>query len=309
MIIIAFLRRLKIDSIDKVDISMRYSPEALLAFVEAAALGSFSAAARKLKKSQSTISTAIANLEADLDLILFDRQSRQPTLTVAGHKVLGHVQEILAASERLDALSIRLADKIEPRLTIVFSDTYQPSYHESLMAQFEQRYQDIELECMVGEGEDVLDLLQSGRAHLGMLAVQPDYPSDIAAARLPERTEMGIFVSRQHPLASVAHPTQEQLASTRQLYLNSYINNRNKPQGRVWSAPSYLMLLEMAEQGFGWAILPHWLVKQYDHGHLTELQPRGWPMLISVDAVWSKLTPPGPAGFWLLEHLLSGSSG
>lgn len=99
---------------------MRYSPEALLAFVEAAALGSFSAAARKLRKSQSTISTAIANLEADLGLILFDRQARQPVLTAAGRKVLGHVQEILAASERLDALSIRLADNIEPRLSVVF---------------------------------------------------------------------------------------------------------------------------------------------------------------------------------------------
>ncbi|VTR34556.1 HTH-type transcriptional activator AllS [Serratia fonticola] len=60
---------------------MRYSPEALLAFVEAAALGSFSAAARRLRKSQSTISTAIANLEADLGLTLFDRQARQPVLT------------------------------------------------------------------------------------------------------------------------------------------------------------------------------------------------------------------------------------
>lgn len=45
---------------------MRYSPEALVAFVEAASLGSFSAAARKLRKSQSTISIAIANFEADV---------------------------------------------------------------------------------------------------------------------------------------------------------------------------------------------------------------------------------------------------
>jgi DNA-binding transcriptional LysR family regulator len=47
---------------------MRYSPEALTAFVETVAAGSFSAAARRLRKSQSTISTSIANLEADLGL-------------------------------------------------------------------------------------------------------------------------------------------------------------------------------------------------------------------------------------------------
>jgi len=288
---------------------MRYSPEALLAFVEAAALGSFSAAARRLRKSQSTISTAIANLEADLGLTLFDRQARQPVLTEAGRKVLGHVQEILAASERLDALSIRLGDNIEPRLTIVFSDTYQPNHHDNLLKHFERRYQDIELECMIAEGEDVLDLLQTGRAHLGMLAVQPNYPPEIAVARLPEQTEMGLFVAHDHPLTLTPALTQAHLASSRQLYLNTYTNNSApKPRGRAWSAPSYLMLLEMAEQGAGWAILPHWLVKQYGRQRLTELKMRGWPQTISVDAVWSKLTPPGPAGLWLLDRLLENAT-
>ncbi|GAA3580343.1 LysR family transcriptional regulator [Gibbsiella quercinecans] len=284
---------------------MRYSPEALQAFVEAAALGSFSAAARKLRKSQSTISTAIANLEADLALTLFDRQGRQPVLTAAGRKVLNQVQEILAASERLDALSIRLAGNVEPRLTIVFSDTYQPKHHDRMMMNFEQRYQDIELECMIAEDGDVLDLLQSGRAHLGMVETQKNYPPDIAFARLPNQTEMGLFVARQHPLAQLSAPTPEQLARTRQLYLNTYTGTEAaRPGGPVWSAPSYLMLLEMAEQGFGWAVLPRWLVRQYSHEKLTELRPRGWPKMISVDVVWSKLTPPGPAGYWLLEQLL-----
>lgn len=60
---------------------MRYSPEALTAFVETVAAGSFSAAARRLRKSQSTISTSIANLEADLGFELFDRSARHPVLT------------------------------------------------------------------------------------------------------------------------------------------------------------------------------------------------------------------------------------
>jgi len=67
---------------------MRYSPEGLDAFVAAAALGSFSAAARQLRKSQSTVSAAIANLETDLGLVLFDRQSRKPQLTAEGQRVL-----------------------------------------------------------------------------------------------------------------------------------------------------------------------------------------------------------------------------
>ena len=93
---------------------MRYSPEALTAF-EAVDSGSFSAAARRLRKSQSTISTAIANLEADLGVTLFDRATRQPTLTPQGEQVLSYVKAILAASERLDELAVSLSGETEPR--------------------------------------------------------------------------------------------------------------------------------------------------------------------------------------------------
>ncbi|WP_413047993.1 LysR family transcriptional regulator [Pseudomonas phoenicis] len=88
---------------------MRYSPESLVAFTEAAALGSFSAAARKLNKSQSTISISIANLEADIGSQLFDRGSSKPILNSAGEQVLDRVQAILDASDSLDALASRLS--------------------------------------------------------------------------------------------------------------------------------------------------------------------------------------------------------
>lgn len=284
---------------------MNYSPEALRAFVEAAALGSFSAAARKLNKSQSTISTAIANLEIDLGVTLFDRTSRHPVLTPHGIRVLHQAKAILAASEQLDKLAIRLSGQTESRLSFVLSDTYQQTRHEEILQDFEQRYPDIEFECLIAEDEDVISLLQTGRAHIGLIEVQENYPSDIGYSRLLEQTEMAIFVARQHPLAALHQVTKDQLAASRQLQLNTYLRTHERiSQGMVWSAPSYLMLLEMAEQGFGWTVLPRWLVKQFSQRHLFELSVRGWPRMISVDTVWSKKTPPGPAGQWFLEQLL-----
>ena len=94
---------------------MRYSPEALTAFVEAVACGSFSAAARRLRKSQSTVSTAISNLEADLGVTLFDRSARQPVLTPQGEQVLSYVKAILAASDRLDELAAEMSVEMEFR--------------------------------------------------------------------------------------------------------------------------------------------------------------------------------------------------
>jgi DNA-binding transcriptional LysR family regulator len=153
---------------------MRYSPEALTAFVETVATGSFSAAARRLRKSQSTVSTAIAHLEEDLGFALFDRSARQPVLTAQGRQVLGYVQSILAASARLDELAVSLSDETEPRLTFVLSDTLHPDVLEELLYRFDERFPHTEFECLIGEEEDVIDLLQKERAQIGLYRELPD---------------------------------------------------------------------------------------------------------------------------------------
>ncbi|PLR34653.1 LysR family transcriptional regulator [Chimaeribacter californicus] len=283
---------------------MRYSPEALNAFVQTAGSGSFSAAARALGKSQSTISTAIANLEIDLGLLLFDRSGRKPRLTDAGQRVLAQAQEILQAAQRLDELALRLADHVEPRLSMATSDFWQADHHELLLRRFSERYPDIEFECMIAEDEDVLALLQQGRAHLGIIRSQAQLPGDIAMSRLQIKPEIAVWLHQSHPLANQPQVTMDQLKTVRQLRLNTWLDNsRQQVAGRVWSAPSYLLLLEMAEQGFGWAILPRWLVQQFGHHVLRELPVPGWPQQITVDAVWSRVAPPGPAGQWMRDQL------
>lgn len=274
---------------------MRYSPEALTAFVEAVDCGSFSAAARRLRKSQSTISNAIANLEADLGVTLFDRATRQPTLTPQGEQVLSYVKAILAASERLDELAVSLAGETEPRLTFVLSDTLPPDVLEDLLVQFDRRFPHTEFECLIGEDEDVIDLLQKARAQVGLIEARDRYPTDIGSTRLPLQTAMGIYVAPDHPLAAQGKVVWDELRSWRELRLSTFLASATEPAaGQVWSAPNYLLLLSMAVQGFGWCILPCALVA---------LDIPGWPRAISVDLLWNKKAPPGAAGSWLREHL------
>ncbi|SFN60663.1 DNA-binding transcriptional regulator, LysR family [Candidatus Pantoea varia] len=283
---------------------MRYSPESLEAFMQTVASGSFSAAARALGKSQSTISAAVANLEDDLGFVLFDRAGRQPILTEQGRRVIPQVQQILAASERLDALAIRLSQGVEPRLSFAMSDFWQTDHHENLLRQFDARYPEIELEVMIAEDGDVLDLLQAGRVHLGVVRAQPNLPVDIAVARLQVEAQMAVFLHRDHPLAQLSTVSESELEEVRHLRLNTWVEaSETAPMGRIWSAPSYLLLLEMAEQGFGWTVLPRWLVKQFGHDVLKELSMPGWPQHIAVEVVWSRRTPPGPAGRWMIDQL------
>ncbi|MGD9423935.1 LysR family transcriptional regulator [Pantoea sp. NSTU24] len=283
---------------------MRYSPESLEAFMQTVASGSFSAAARALGKSQSTISAAVASLEDDLGFALFDRAGRQPVLTEQGRRVVPQIQQILSASERLDALAIRLSQGVEPRLSFAMSDFWQTDHHEQLLRQFDRRYPEIELEVMIAEDGDVLDLLQAGRVHLGVVRAQPVLPVDIAVARLQVEAQMAVFLHRDHPLARHRTLSESELEGVRHLRLNTWVEAAEPaPTGRIWSAPTYLLLLEMAEQGFGWTILPRWLVKQFGHGVLKELPMPGWPQHIAVEVVWSRRTPPGPAGRWMIDQL------
>ncbi|MGE1176111.1 LysR family transcriptional regulator [Pseudomonas sp. BW7P1] len=281
------------------------SQEVLLAFVQAATQGSFSAAARKLGRSQSTVSAAVASLEIDLDLILFDRSSRKPTLTPAGHVMLQRAEAILSATSQMEMTARQLAQGVEPKLTVAISDTYQSDRFEAALVGFERRYPDLELECLIAECDDLIELVQRGRAHLAFAEMQDNYPPDLATATVAERTEIALFVGRNHPLATLESVDQTVLEQHRELRLATIVNPYdNRGKGRVWSAPSYLMLLEMAQKGFGWSPLPRWLVAHFGNDSLVELNVRGWPKPVFVDALWSRLYPPGPAGSWLLGKML-----
>lgn len=96
----------------------------------------------------------------------------------------------------------------------------------------------------------------------------------------------------------------DELHTVRQLVLKTFVRpGKVAARGPIWSSPSLLLLLEMAEQGFGWGILPSWLVNQFGHGVLKPLKVEGWPQNLEVDVAWSNKTPPGPAGRWLIDRL------
>ena len=80
---------------------MSLSLESLQLLVAAADSGSFSAAARRLGKAQSAVSTGIANLEIDLGLTLFDRSGRLPRLTAPGERMVAEARALLAQQGQL----------------------------------------------------------------------------------------------------------------------------------------------------------------------------------------------------------------
>ncbi len=84
--------------------------EQLRIFSAVARYGGFSAAARKLYISHSTTSRAVAALEAELGVRLFERSSHEVSLTVAGKVLLDEAGALLRAAEDA-AERVRAAEK------------------------------------------------------------------------------------------------------------------------------------------------------------------------------------------------------
>jgi DNA-binding transcriptional LysR family regulator len=81
------------------------TPEALAMMDVIARTGSFAAAARELGKVPSSLTYSVRQLEDALDVLLFDRRSRQARLTAAGEELLDEGRRLL---EQVDAVASRV---------------------------------------------------------------------------------------------------------------------------------------------------------------------------------------------------------
>ena len=103
------------------------TPDALAMMDAIARSGSFAAAARELGKVPSALTYSVRQLEDTLDVLLFDRRSRQARLTAAGQELLDEGRRLL---EQMDAVANRvkrIATGWESQLTIAVDDVISPS--------------------------------------------------------------------------------------------------------------------------------------------------------------------------------------
>ncbi|MGZ5204627.1 MAG: LysR substrate-binding domain-containing protein [Caldimonas sp.] len=103
------------------------TPDALAMMDAIARSGSFAAAARQLGKVPSALTYSVRQLEDALDVLLFDRRSRQATLTAAGQELLDEGRRLL---EQIDAVANRVkrvATGWETQLSIAVDDVISRS--------------------------------------------------------------------------------------------------------------------------------------------------------------------------------------
>ncbi|MCW0211066.1 HTH-type transcriptional regulator YhaJ [Achromobacter veterisilvae] len=97
----------------------------LRVFAAVADAGSFRAAARRLSRVQSAVSHAIANMESQLGVTLFDRSGHRPAMTPQGAALLANARDILLRVDALRARAQGLGEGVELELSLAV-DTLFP---------------------------------------------------------------------------------------------------------------------------------------------------------------------------------------
>lgn len=284
---------------------MQWSLEQIRLFVSVAEQRSFSAVARQAQRAQSAVSNAIALLEADLGVSLFDRSSgRQPRLTEAGSALLEEARELLRQCERLDGRALALMRGQEARLRLAHDEAmpYQPVL-DSLEA-LDQRFPSVEVQLASAAQGDVARKLLERRADLGLLFHHEQMPQALER-RVLGSVEMVTVCAVGHPLASEPLVTRQQLARHRQLLIapqQSGYPGGEQLSPQVWRADSFYVMAELLMRGLGWAWLPRHVVQYPAYQHqMIELCSEWTPPALVVEMVWRRDEPLGPAAQWLAE--------
>src|SRR6201996_4252769 len=138
----------------------------LLAVVET---GSFTAAAKRLKRAVSAISYAIATLELQLGIELFDREgARTPTLTKAGAAVLAKARVIAVGVDDLRASVRSLLGGVEAEVTLVVEVMLPSARLVDAVQAFEATFPTVKLRLHVEALSAVAQLVRAGMAMGGV---------------------------------------------------------------------------------------------------------------------------------------------
>ncbi|MFF7107939.1 LysR family transcriptional regulator [Pseudomonas sichuanensis] len=287
---------------------MRFSLEQLQVFVAAVQAGSFSAAARRLGRTQSTVSAAIANLETDLGVELFDRSTRVPSLTPVGHKLLLQAEAVLERCLALEGSADSLAEQVEPSLTLAIEVPYAPLI--PMLREFDQAFPYVDLLIRHPMHGDVSEMVLKGHADIGVAFSQPQYAQELEFQQLGKLI-MAHVCQAGFPLTQLEQVSFADLHAHRRLAFYAHAQKLPSSEylraAQVWQAESYLALVEMVRAGLGWATLPRQLVqRELAAGELVELQLQAYPhtdWLVGVDLLWHRRRRQGKAERWLRECL------
>lgn len=146
----------------------------LEAFCKVYELQSFSKAGEQMFLSQPTISSHVANLEAELGVQLFDRLGRKVMPTQAGDVLYRSSQVVFENLSQAKAAIEMLRDKVTGELVVGCSTIPAHNIMPGLLARFADRYPDVSFTVHTSDSTEVIKRVAAGDWPIGIVGQRPD---------------------------------------------------------------------------------------------------------------------------------------
>jgi DNA-binding transcriptional LysR family regulator len=279
-----------------------------LAIVEA---GSFVGAARRLGRATSVVSYAIANLEAQLGLQLFDRVStRKPQLTDAGRAILSDSRTIAMGLDGLLAKARGLIGGLEAEVALVVDVMLPTHLLVEVLDAFRAAFPTVSLRLYVEALGAVAQLVLDRVASMGV--------SGPLSVRLDGLEQNPIGMVKLIPVAAPSHPLSRHKGplptSTARAHIQLVLTDRSPlTEGqefsviavRTWRLADLGAKHALLLAGVGWGSMPEVMVREdLAAGRLVRLALDAWDdSLYPLQSLHRTDSPPGPAARWLIERL------
>lgn len=285
---------------------MAFTSETVRVFLAVLDAGSFSGAARALRRVPSAVSMAIANLEAELDLRLFDRSGREPVPTDAARALEPRARAIAAQMRQLEAHALSLHAGLESRLGLAIASELLLVRWAEPLARLSAEYPALEVKVLSGPQDEMLLRLHDGAAQLALVFERPGLDDREDFQEFSQELLVAV-AAPAHPLASGREPRSlTDLIDVRQIAVaGRAADDPRVLLGReVWRTDSHLATLQLVEAGLGWAFLPRALVgPAVATGQLVEIAfaDMSNELRLWVDVVWRNDRPLGVGARRFLE--------
>lgn len=256
-----------------------FDPRLLRAFTAIVDAGSFTLAAERLHMTQSTISQQLARLEDAVGLTLVDRTARPVEMTVAGERLLGYANRILALQEEAKSALGDPAGTAAIRIGV--PEDIVSSAMANVFSAFARRHREIRLDVTAGLSRDLTRRYRAGEFDI-IIVKEPEAGPD-CRAMFPEA--MAWFESADarvgwpNPIPLVAFPPGG-------LYREAMLERIEREQLRwyiAFSGSSLHNVLIAVGAGLGLSLLPRHATAGYA---VRPYAPFGTepPMVISIYA-------------------------
>ncbi|MDT4896291.1 MAG: hypothetical protein QOH25_1368 [Acidobacteriota bacterium] len=223
----------------------------------------FSRAADKLYRTQPAISQAIRRLEEEVGEPLFDRSSKDGTLTASGQVLLKYAQQII--NLRRDAkLAVKELKDLQRGKVTLGANEYTVMYLLPVISVYRVRHPHIKIEVKRDLASRIPAEVLKRDIEIGIVSFRPNDPAlqNVAVAT----DELALIVAPGHPLAG------KKIVSVRELGVESFIahNVRSPYREKVvqtfekhrtplnisMELPTLEAIKRFVEQGIGVALVP-----------------------------------------------------